>query len=285
MTERKVIITAALTGGLHDKSANPALPEQPGEIAEAAAGAESAGAAIVHLHARDPAGRPTGDAAIYREIHRLIRSRCDVIIQDTTGGGPNLSVEERIGAVVEAGPEMASLNMGTLVRTHSPGPARNTIFRNTTDDIEAFARGLHDKGIKPEMEVYGHSMLREVENLITEKLVEPPYWINLVLGMAHQGAEPATTKNLISLVDFLPPGAMFNVTAVGRAQLPMTTLGVLLDGNVRVGMEDNIYYRRGEPVSSNAQLVERTVRIIRELGLEPASPDEAREMLGLRRDP
>ena len=284
MSERKVIITAALTGGLHDKSVNPALPEQPGEIAEAAAGARAAGAAIVHLHARDPDGRPTGDAAIYREIHRLIRSRCDVIIQDTTGGGPNLSVAERIGAVIEAGPEMASLNMGTLVRTRSPGPERNTIFRNTTDDIEAFARALLEQGIKPEMEVYSHSMLREVENLISEGLVEPPYWINLVLGMAHQGAEPATAKNLISLVDFLPPGTLFNVTAVGRAQLPMTTLSVLLGGNARVGMEDNTYYRRGEPARSNAQLVERSVRIIRELGLEPASPDEAREMLGLRRD-
>lgn len=284
MSERKVIITAALTGGLHDKSVNPALPEQPGEIAEAAAGARAAGAAIVHLHARDPDGRPTGDAAIYREIHRLIRSRCDVVIQDTTGGGPNLTVEERIGAVVEAGPEMASLNMGTLVRTHSPGPARNTIFRNTTDDIEAFARALLDQGIKAEMEVYSHAMLREVEHLIAEKLVEPPYWINLVLGMVHQGAEPATAKNLISLVDFLPPETLFNVTAVGRAQLPITTLSVLLGGNARLGMEDNIYYRQGEPVRSNAQLVERTVRIIRELGLEPASPDEAREMLGLWRD-
>ena len=278
---RKVIITVALTGGLHTKETNPNLPEQPEEIAADAYGSFNEGAAIAHLHARDREGKPTGDGAVYSRIHELIRERCDLILQDTTGGGPNLTVRQRIQAVVDAAPEMASLNMGTLVRTAAKGALRNTVFRNTTDDIEAFAAALGKRGIKPEMEVYSHAMFREVENLIAKGLVAPPWAINLVLGMAHQGAEPADGRILISMIGFLPEGSLFNVCAVGRAQLPLTTLGALLGGNVRVGLEDNIYYRKGEPAKSNAQLVARSVRIIRELGLEPASPTEAREMLGL----
>jgi len=282
MPERKVIVTAALTGGLHGKSAHPALPEQPEEIAKAAHEAVQEGAAIAHIHARDPEGKPTGDPTIYREIHDRIRAKCNIILQDTTGGGPNLTLEERIQGVVEAGPEMASLNMGTLVRIHAPGALRNTVFRNTRDDIEAFARAMLEKGIKPEMEVYGHSMLDEVENLIEKTLVTPPYYINLVMGMRYMGAERARPKNLISLIEFLPRDSIFNVCAVGKDQLIITTLGLIMGGNVRVGMEDNIYYRKGELAKSNAHLVARSVRIIRELELEPASPEEGREILGIR---
>ena len=278
---RKVIVTVALTGGLHSKSANPNLPEQPQEIAKQAHDAFNEGAAVAHIHARDPEGKPSADSDVYRRIHDLIRDRCDIILQDTTGGGPNLSVQERVRAVLDAEPEMASLNMGTLVRTRAKGDYRNTIFRNTTDDIEAFAKAFQERNIKPEMEVYSHAMFRDVENLIEKGLVKPPYAVNLVLGMAHQGAEPAAPKTLISLIDFLPPQSVFNVCAVGKDQLPMTALSALLGGNIRVGMEDNIYYRKGELAKSNAQLVARSVRILRELGMEPASPNEARSMLGL----
>ena len=278
---RKVIVTVALTGGQQTKEANPNLPEQPEEIARDAHDSFNEGAAIAHIHARDAQGVMTADSAVYRRIHELIREKCGIILQDTTGGGPNLTVEQRIQAVVEAEPEMASLNMGTLVRTKAKGPYRNTIFRNTTDDIEAFAKALLEKNIKPEMEVYSHAMFREVGNLIEKKLIRPPFQVNLVLGMAHQGAEPADAKTLVSLVGFLPPQSLFNVCAVGRWEFPMTTLGALLGGNVRVGMEDNIYYREGELAKSNAQLVAKAVRILRELGMEPATPSEAREMLGL----
>lgn len=278
---RTVIVTAALTGGLHTRAANPNLPEQPDQIAADAYACFNEGAAIAHLHARDTKGQPSADPAIYRDIHDRIRAQCDLILQDTTGGGPNLTVEQRIQAVLDAEPEMASLNMGTLVRTRSPEPYRNTVFRNTTDDIEAFARALSERNIKPEMEVYGHSMFRDVDNLIAKELVRPPFWINLVLGMVHQGAEPATPQTLSSLIDFLPDNSRFCVCAVGRAQLPITTLAALLGGNVRVGMEDNIYFRKGELAASNAQLVARTVRLLRELGLEPATPAEARHQLGL----
>ncbi len=279
---RPIIVTVALTGGMQTKAANRNLPEQPDEIIQQAFDAYNEGAAVAHIHAREPDGRMSGDSAIYRRIHEGIRARCPLVLQDTTGGGANLTVEQRIQAVVEAGPEMASLNMGTLVRTRAKGEYRNTIFRNTTDDIETFAKALAERGIKPEMEVYAHAMFRDVENLIEKGLISPPYWVNIVLGMAHQGAEPANAKTLLSLIDFLPPNAMYNVCAVGSAQLPLTTMSALLGGNVRVGMEDNIYYRKGELVQSNAQLVARSVRLLRELGLEPASPDEARTILGLK---
>jgi len=276
----KVIITAALTGGLHTKKVNPGLPEQPEEIAQAAYECYNAGAAIVHIHARDRNGAPTGDAAVYKEIHQLVRARCNIITQDTTGGGQNLTFEGRLGCL-QAEPEMASLNMGSLLRTI--GPHAGTIFVNTRSDIEFVAKEMLKRHIKPEMEIYHHGMLREVQNLIANKLVEKPYYVNLVMGMAYQGAVEATPENLFTLKQLLPAETIFNVCAIGPAQLPITTLSMLLGGMVRVGMEDNIYYSRGVLAKSNAQLVERAVRIAGELGVEIASPDEAREMLGIKR--
>jgi 3-keto-5-aminohexanoate cleavage enzyme len=136
-------------------------------------------------------------------------------------------------------------------------------------------------GVKPEMEVYSHAMFRDVNNIIKKGLVEKPYYINIVLGMRYQGACDATPKILNTMLDQLPEETIFNCTAVGPAQLPMTTMGMILGGCVRVGLEDNIYYRKGE-LASNAQLVARTVRVARELGKEPATPEEAREILGLK---
>ncbi len=276
----KVIITAALTGGIQGKSLNPNIPEQPEEIIQAAYDCYNAGAAIVHLHARDREGKPTSDYRIYGEIHAGIRSRCNLILQDTTGGGANLSREQRI-EVVKAKPEMASLNMGTLVRTI--GEYRGSVFLNTRDDIEYYLGEMNRHGVKPEMEVYSQAMMEEVERLIEKGLLSPPYVVNLVLNMPYQGALRGTARNLLSLVtDYIPKDTLFSVTAVGRSQLPLTTMSMLLGGNVRVGLEDNIYYREGELARSNAQLVERAVRIARELEMEVASPDEAREILGLK---
>ncbi len=277
---RKVIITAALTGGLHTKKANPALPEQPDEIAQAAYECFNAGAAIVHIHARDKNAVPTGDPDVYKDIHRIIREKCNIIIQDTTGGGQNLNFEGRLGCL-QAEPEMASLNMGSMLRTI--GPQAGTMFVNTRPEIERIAKELLKRRIKPEMEVYHHGMLKEVQNLIANKLVEKPYYVNFVMGMAYQGAVEGTPENLFTLKQLLPADTIFNVCAIGQAQLPITTLSMLIGGMVRVGMEDNIYYSRGVLAKSNAQLVERSVRIARELGVEIASPDEAREMLGIQR--
>lgn len=277
---QKVIITVATTGGLHTKKTNPNLPEQPEEIAAEAYRCYNEGAAIIHIHARDPQGLPSGDPAIYSRIHELIRSKCNIILADTTGGGPNLTLEERIKCLdAESRAEIASLNMGTMMRIS--GQYAGVPFLNPRSEIERFAAEMLAREIKPEMEVYNHSMFREVKNLIEKDLVKPPYLINFVLGMGHQGAVEATPKYLYSLLDFAVPGAFFNVTAIGAAQLPLTTLAMILGCMVRVGMEDNIYYRKGELVKSNAQLVARAVWIARELELEIASPDEARKILGI----
>jgi 3-keto-5-aminohexanoate cleavage enzyme len=273
----KLIITAALTGGFHGRDANPNLPEQPDEIAQAAYDCWQAGAAIVHLHARDKSGKVTCDPQIYAEIVAKVRARCDVITQVSTGGGPGLTPEERSKAI-EVDADMASLNMGTMVRTRW---GEGSIGLNTRSQIESYAKAMLDKSIKPEMEVYSHSMIVDVNNLIEKNLVKEPYYIDFVLGMTNQGALPGEPKHLLSLIEYLPEGAIFNVSGVGPAQLPLTTLAMLLGGHSRVGLEDNIYYTKGILAKSNAQLVERTARIARELGREPASPGEARQILQL----
>ena len=273
-----VIITAALTGGTAAKAANPALPEQPEEIIQAAWECYNEGAAVVHIHARDLKGRPSGDWHIFERIHAGIRAKCDVILQDSTGGGGNLSAEQRRDCL-NARPEMASLNMGTLYR--SGGPYAGSYFANHPADIEAWATVMREFGIKPEMEVYSHAMFRDVNNLISKGLVSNPYYVNLVLGMRYQGAVEASPQYLMSMLDFVPSEALVNVSAVAAAQLPLTTMAMAMGCCIRVGLEDNLYYRRGELAKSNAQLVARAVRIARELGKEPATPSRAREIFGL----
>lgn len=278
--EDKVIITVAQTGALVTKAMNPNLPEQPGEIIESAYQCYNEGAAIVHIHGRDPQGENTSDPAIFREIRQGVNDRCSLITQFSTGGGPNLSQEQRIECL-QAQPEMASLNMGSLMRVS--GSYAGVAWSNLPNEIEWYVGRMRELGIKPEMEVYNLAMLHEVESVIKKGLVEKPYYVNLVLGMRYQGACEATAEILYTLRNFLPPEAIFNCTAVGQAQLPITTQAMLLGGCVRVGLEDNIYYSKGE-LASNAQLVARTVRIARELGKEPATPDEAREILGLNKN-
>ena len=278
LPEDKVVITVAMTGALVTKKMNPGLPEQPDEIAQAAYACYQEGAAIVHIHARDKNGGTTGGKEVFQEIHDKIRAKCNVIVQDSTGGGPNLTLDQRIECI-HAKPEMASLNMGSLMRLS--GQYKGIPFSNMPEEIEYFLTQMKKFGIKPEMEVYSHSMFRDVENIIKKGLVEKPYYVNLVMGMMYQGAVDATPKYLHSLLDFVPEDAIVNVTPVGAAQLPLTTIGMILGTCVRVGMEDNIYYRRGELVKNNAQFAARAVRIARELNKEPATPDEARKILGL----
>jgi 3-keto-5-aminohexanoate cleavage enzyme len=277
----KVIITCALTGGIHGKEANPNLPEQPDEIVAQGIAAWRAGAAILHVHARNPDGSNTMDKKLYGELHQRLCAETDAIVQLTTGGSPLLSVEERLNTVLLS-PEMCSLNMGLLnffIR------GEQIFFSNHRSDIERFAREMKRRGVKPELEVYSQAMLEEAEYLIGIGLLEPPYVINFVLHTPTQGGERGTPQNLIELARRLPPNAIGNVSAMGRTQLPITTIAMAMGLNVRVGMEDNVYYRHGELVTDNAQLVARTVRMARELEREPATPDEAREMLGLRGRP
>ena len=281
LPEDKVIITVAQTGAwpLVTKVLNPNLPEQPEEIAESAYACYQEGAAVCHIHARDKEGKSTGTKEVFQEIHDRTLSKCNVILQDSTGGGPNLTFEQRIECLY-AKPEMASLNMGSLMRV--AGQYKGIAFSNLREEIETYVTRMRKIGVKPEMEIYSHAMFREVENLIKKGLVEKPYYINLVLGMTYQGALDATPNYLNSLIDFLPEDVIFNVTAVGAAQLPLTTMGMILGGCIRVGMEDNLYYRKGELAKSNAQLVARAVRVARELNKEPATPDEARKILEMK---
>jgi len=275
----RVIITASLNGAFVNKEMNPNVPEQPDEIAQASLDCYNAGAAIVHIHARDEQGKPCGTKEKFEEIQAAVKAKCpEVIVQLSTGGGTNLTIEGRVSCL-DADPEMASLNMGTLMR--QTGPNAGQPFSNMTKDIEAWAAKMKAMHIKPEMECYSQSMYRDVRNLIKKDLIEPPYYVNFVLGMMHQGAIEANPDTLVSMYQFLPENAYFNTTATGAAQLPVTTMGMIMGGCVRVGLEDNIYYARGVLAESNAQLVERSVRIARELNLEPTTPDEAREILGV----
>lgn len=277
----KLIITAALTGGIQGKSANPAIPEQPEEIIAAAVECYEAGASIVHLHARDKDGRGIANRAIFSEINEGIRGRCPLVVQDTTGDS-SIPVAERISSL-DAKPDMASLNMGNVV-FFVPGPDGRTVedqFINLRSDIEAFARSMLERGIKPEMEVYSPTMFGEVDNLISKELISRPYYVNFVMNVGGMGGYPGTTANLLAMIGHLPDGSIFNVSGIGRAQLPLTAMAIVTGGHARVGLEDNVYYRKGELAKSNAQLVERVVRLAGELGREVATPDDARLVLGL----
>ena len=273
-----MIITVAQTGALVNKKMNPNVPEQPDEIIASAVECYNEGAAIVHIHARDETGENTSHAKTFKTIRNGIREKCRLIIQFSTGGGPNLTQEQRIECI-KAEPEMASLNMGSMMRIS--GSYAGVPWSNMPHEIESYLSKMKDMGVKPEMEVYSLAMFRDVNDIIKKGFVEKPYYINLVLGMKYQGACDATPKILSTMVDFLPEEAMFNCTAVGSAQLPITTMAMIMGGCVRVGLEDNIFYKKGE-MATNAQLVARTVRIARELGKEPATPDEARKILGLK---
>lgn len=281
---RKLVITAAITGGFLAKKDNPTLPTQPIEIAQAACECFNEGAAIVHLHARDKDDKNSANPDIFREIHERIRSKCDIILQDTTGVGAGVEIEERI-KTLDANPEMASLNMGTLLRTK--GWATGTLLLNPPWEIERFAEAMLRREIKPEMEIYNHSMFREVVNVIEKGLLTKPYCLNFVMGMPYQGGIDATPENLYRLIDSVPSkyrdDCLINVCAMGRGQLPLTTIAMAMGHNIRVGMEDNIYYSKGILAKSSAELVARAVRICKELGREIASPEEAREILNTKK--
>ena len=294
MGPRKVIVTVAPTGGMASKQQNPNLPTQPEEIAESVFHSYKEGASIAALHARRPDDEATCDAAIYGRINRLIRDRCDIVINNSTGGGINgdmirelpnglweIASEERLKGV-EANPEMATLDAQTVVASFG---GREILVATTPQRCEHMAKLFKEKGVKPEWEVFSpEHILQDVTRLIQKDYDEPPYFINIVLGgeRGFQGAMPYTADILQMMVRMLPPQTIFCVSAIGPAQLPATTQAILLGGHVRVGLEDNNYYAPGQ-LTTNEQLVARTVRILRELGHEPASPAEAREMIGLPR--
>lgn len=291
MAARKVIVTIAPTGGMARKSQNPALPTQPQEIADDVFRCYNAGASVVAVHARRPDEGATCDASIYRDINERIRSKCNIVINNSTGGGvhgdmvrqaPNgyweILWEERLKGL-EAGAEMCTLDPTTIVASFDD---KEILMNTSPSRCRELAAKMQERGIKPEWEVFSPThLLQDVVSCIKEGLDTAPYFINVVLGVGQfQGAMPYSPKILQQMVDLLPEGALFNVSAVGPSQLNAGVLSLLLGGHVRVGLEDNLYYERGQ-LATNVQQVDRIVRIIRELGLEPASPDEAREIMGL----
>lgn len=270
---KPVIITAALTGGVQGKETVPILPETPLEIADAAAECEEAGASIVHLHARRENGERAFTTERFQEVTDAVREATDnIILQHSTGGTAALDDLRAEPLRTEPAPEMASLDMGPLNRY-----AKLT-SENTRDLIDDLHEEMLNRGIKPELEVFNGGHLNESMR-IWDKLESPPY-VNLVFGGGTTTIPHP--RNLITLVDNLPSDAEFNILGFGRHQLPMTTQGLILGGHIRVGLEDNSYYRRGEPAESNAQLVKRAKRIANELERPVASPNEARSILGIK---
>jgi 3-keto-5-aminohexanoate cleavage enzyme len=294
MSKRKVIVTIAPTGGMASKKQSPHIPTQPQEIADDVYRCYNAGASIVAVHARRPDDEATCDPAVYGRINELIRAKCDIIINNSTGGGINgdmvrknpdgtweLIWEERLKGL-EAGAEMCTLDPMTIVCSFE---GREILMNTSPERCRELATKMKAKGIKPEWEVFSPThLLQDVMTLLKAGLDEPPYFVNFVLGAERgfQGALPYSPKILQSMVDLMPEGAIFNVSAIGIAQLNAALQSLLLGGHVRVGLEDNLYFDRGV-LATNVQLTERIVRIIRELGMEPATPAEARAIIGLPR--
>lgn len=269
----KLMVTVAMVGAEITRAQQPHLPYTPEEIGEAAAACRAAGASICHLHVRTDAGTPTQDINRFRETIEQIRRRTDIIVQVSTGGAVSMTPEERIQPLALQ-PEMATLTCGTV-------NFGADVFQNDWKLLREFAQAMKDNRVRPEFEIFDVGMISNALQLEREGLVEAPFHFDFVLGVP--GALPATARHLMHCVDTLPSGATWSVAGMGRHQLPMAALAVILGGHVRVGFEDNIYYRKGELANSNAQLVERVARIAAELERPLASPDEARSILGIPR--
>ena len=300
---KSVIISCAITGSLHTPSMSPYLPLTPAAIASEAIAAAAAGAAILHLHARDPAdGRPTADPDVFMQFLPLIRQATDAVLNLTTGGAPGMTMDERLSAAERVSPEMTSLNMGTINIGLFQAAARMTdfrydwekpyldgtkdgVFRNTYADIEQIVGRLGKAhGCRFEFECYDVGHLYNLAWLLDQKLYEPPLFIQFCLGIL--GGIGADTDNLLHMVRtaqrLFGADIEFSVLAAGRHQMPIATQNALLGGHVRVGLEDSLYLERGMLAKSNADQVAKIVRILGELGMTPASPAEVRARLALK---
>ena len=265
------IITAALTGPIATKADNPALPTSPEEIASAAKEAYEAGAAIVHVHVRDDEGRPTADLATAQRVVALIDEACGVLIQLSTGVGLEVPYEERM-KLVEARPRMATLNVCSM----SFGAGE---FRNPPDGVRRLAARMRELGVKPELEIYDTGHLEVALQLLKEDLLQEPLQFSLVLGVS--GGMPAAPADLVALVSRLPADATWQVIGIGRANLPLTAIGLAMGGNARTGMEDTLMLRRGVPATGNGELVARLAQLATDIERPPADVATAIELLGL----
>jgi uncharacterized protein (DUF849 family) len=296
----KVIVTAAITGSIHTPTMTPYLPITPQEIADEAIRAHEEGAAVVHIHVRVPTtGEPTYAMDLYREVVTSIKQRCDVVICITSGGFSPETVE-RTAAVRVFRPELGSFNAGSMnfglfqvVPRYKEWQfaweqeflqgTEDLVFANSFTRLREFCAAFKEADTKPEIEVYDLGMINNVAHLVENGHLETPVYLQFVLGIL--GGAPASIDTLSYLVRTAESafGSLeWSVCGAGRAEIPLCTLALLLGGNVRVGLEDNMYLERGLMAKSNGELVAKIVRIARELGREPATPDEARRILGLK---
>ncbi|MGC6331408.1 beta-keto acid cleavage family enzyme [Rhizorhabdus sp. FW153] len=300
--KNKVIITCAITGGIHTPSLSDGLPYTPSDIATQAIAAANAGAAILHLHARDSeTGAPTGNPDVYRQFLPIIHQGTDAVINLTTGGSPDMSPEDRLAAALTFSPEMCSLNMGSMnFSFHDMGKkitewkfgwekeyianSESFIFRNTFADIAKNYNLLSEHGTRFEHECYDIGHLYNLAYFVDKGIAKPPFFIQSIFGIL--GGIGGDLDNVIFMkrtADRLfGDDYVWSVLGAGRYQMPVCTQAAMLGGNVRVGLEDSLFLERGKLASSNAEQVTKIVRIIKEMGLEPATPEEARARLGLK---
>ena len=299
----KIIISCAITGAIHTPTMSDALPYTPDQIAESAIEAAKAGAAILHLHARDPKdGRPTSDPAVFYEFLPRIKQATDAVVNITTGGSLTMSVESRLTTAVQASPEMCSLNMGTMNFALHPLADRyktwkfdweedylrksdDYIFRNTFRDIAMIARTLGgEHGTKFEHECYDVGHLYNLAHCLDAKWFQPPVFVQMVFGIL--GGIGAELRNLVFMKEtadhLFGDDFQWSVLGAGRMQMPFATQAAMMGGNLRVGLEDSLFISRGQLAENSAQQVAKIRRIVEELGLQIATPDEARGILGLK---
>ena len=299
----KVIISVAITGGIHTPTMSPHLPITPDEIAEQSIAAANAGASIIHLHARDPKdGRPTPDPAVFMQFLPRIKQSCDAVINITTGGGLNMTVDQRLAAPLVAKPEMCSLNMGSmnfalhgLANRYSDWKhdweeryLRGTdafIFRNTFKDIARILKDLGEQhGTRFEHECYDVGHLYNLAHFVDKGAIKPPFFVQMIFGIL--GGIGADMRNLLFMKEtadkLFGKDYRWSVLAAGKNQMAFCTQAAMMGGNVRVGLEDSLYIGKGKLAKSNAEQVSQIRHIIEELGLEIATPTEAREILALK---
>jgi len=269
----KLIITVAPTGSVPTKALTPHVPVTPEEIAETAVRCREAGASVFHVHARDAAARPTLDPDVFARIFEWVTAHTDLVVQISTGGRAGMDPEARVAAVRRLRPEMASLTTGSM---NFP----DRVYANPFDEIEYLAAAMQEAGSKPEMEIFEPGMIANALLLVEKGLATPPLHFDFVLG--SRGSLPASPRNLLFLSESIPPGATWTVAGIGRWQLPLAAQAIVMGGHVRVGLEDNLYYRKGE-LATNEQLAARVARVAAELGRPVATPAEAREILRLGR--
>jgi 3-keto-5-aminohexanoate cleavage enzyme len=269
-----LLITAAICGAELTREHTPYLPLSPEELAAEAEACAKAGAQVIHLHVRDAEGKPSQDPAIFDKALKLIRERCDVLVQFSTGGAVTATAEERLAPVrqVKPGPDFVTFSLGTM-------NFGAEVFYNPQPMLDTFAKAFAEEGLKPEIEIFDAGMIDTLKRMIKKGLIQTPAHVDLVLGVP--GGMAGNLRNLMFLLESLPEGTSWTVSGVGASQLPLTVHALALGGHVRVGLEDNIYYRKGELSEGSAPLVARIARIAKEMDRPLATLPQAREILRL----